>query len=108
MNQNVMDKLIQKIQEKNSPIVMGIDPRYEMIPEYIKSQFSKDLEGFAKMIWFHSSPRKSDFAFMSADIRDADGIQNYAAIIIRLDNPNLKSIVAEFTETIQMLSQKPE
>mgnify|MGYP001537902201 CR=1 FL=1 len=54
--------------------------------------------------WFHSSPRKSDFAFMSADIRDADGIQNYAAIIIRLDNPNLKSIVAEFTETIQMLS----
>ena len=58
--------------------------------------------------WFHSSPRKSDFAFMSADIRDADGIQNYAAIIIRLDNPNLKSIVAEFTETIQMLSQKPE
>ena len=28
--------------------------------------------------------------------------------IIRLDNPNLKSIVAEFTETIQMLSQKPE
>lgn len=49
MNQNVMDKLIQKIQEKNSPIVMGIDPRYEMIPEYIKSQFSKDLEGFAKM-----------------------------------------------------------
>ena len=38
---------------------------------------------------------------MSADIRDADGIQNYAAIIIRLDNPNLKSIVAEFTETIQ-------
>ncbi len=49
MNQNVMDKLIQKIQEKNSPIVMGIDPRYEMIPECIKSQFSKDLEGFAKM-----------------------------------------------------------
>ena len=46
--------------------------------------------------------------FMSADIRDADGIQNYAAIIIRLDNPNLKSIVAEFTETIQKLSQKPE
>jgi len=27
---------------------------------------------------------------MSADIRDADGIQNYAAIIIRLDNPNFE------------------
>ena len=58
--------------------------------------------------WFHSSPRKCDLAFMSADIRDADGIQNYAAIIIRLDNPKLKAIGAEFTETIQMLSQKPE
>lgn len=58
--------------------------------------------------WFHSSPRKSDFAFMSADIRDADGEQNYAAIIVRIDNPHLKSIVAEFTETVQILSQKPE
>lgn len=45
---------------------------------------------------------------MSADIRDADGEQNYAAIIVRLDNPHLKSIVAEFTETVQILSQKPE
>ena len=58
--------------------------------------------------WFYFSSCIFVFAFMSADIRDADGIQNYAAIIIRLDNPNLKSIVVEFTETIQMLSQKPE
>ena len=50
----------------------------------------------------------TDFGVIYYASRDADGIQNYAAIIIRLDNPNLKSIVAEFTETIQMLSQKPE
>ena len=48
MNEIIMDKLIEKIKEKNSPIVMGIDPRYDMIPEFIKSQFPKDLEGFAK------------------------------------------------------------
>lgn len=45
---------------------------------------------------------------MFADIRDTDGVQNYAAIIVRLDNPKLKSIVAEFTETVQILSQKPD
>lgn len=59
-------------------------------------------------IWFNSSSRKSDFAFMSADIRDAEGIPNYASIIVRLDNPRLTSVIAEFTETVQLLSQKPE
>lgn len=47
MSQNMMDKLIKKIKEKNSPIVMGIDPRYEMIPDTIKSKYPKDLAGFA-------------------------------------------------------------
>ena len=43
-----MDSLIEKIKEKNSPIVMGIDPKYEMIPEYIRNQYPKDLVGFAE------------------------------------------------------------
>ena len=48
MSKNMMDELIKKIKEKNSPIVMGIDPRYEMIPDVIKSQFPKDMAGFAE------------------------------------------------------------
>ena len=32
---NIMDKLIDKIKETNNPTVIGLDPRYEMIPEYI-------------------------------------------------------------------------
>ena len=48
MNQNMMDNLINKIKEKNSPIVMGIDPRYEMIPDIIKSKYPKDMAGFAE------------------------------------------------------------
>ena len=48
MSQNMMDNLINKIKEKNSPIVMGIDPRYEMIPDIIKSKYPKDMAGFAK------------------------------------------------------------
>ena len=48
MSQNMMDNLIKKIKEKNSPIVMGIDPRYEMIPDIIKSKYPKDMAGFAE------------------------------------------------------------
>lgn len=48
MEKNMMDELIGKIQEKKSPIVMGIDPRYEMLPDCIKSKYPKTLEGFAK------------------------------------------------------------
>ena len=44
----IIDVLIEKIQEKQSPIVMGIDPRYDFIPNYIKEKYSKDLKGFAK------------------------------------------------------------
>lgn len=45
---------------------------------------------------------------MSADIRDLERELNYAAIIVRLDNPRLTSVIAEFTETVQLLNQKPE
>ena len=48
MSQNMMDNLIKKIKEKNSPIVMGIDPRYEIIPDVIKLKYPKDMDGFAK------------------------------------------------------------
>lgn len=48
MKSNMMDNLIDKIKEKNSPIVMGIDPRYEMIPDCVKSKYSKDMAGFAE------------------------------------------------------------
>ena len=44
----MIDTLIEKIIEKKSPIVMGIDPKYESIPNCIKEKYSKDLTGFAK------------------------------------------------------------
>lgn len=48
--QNAMDKLISKIKETDNPTVMGLDPRYEMIPDCIKSKYSKDIEGACKAI----------------------------------------------------------
>lgn len=47
---NAIDNLIEKIKETNSPIVMGLDPRYEMIPEIVRKKYSNDLEGISKVI----------------------------------------------------------
>ncbi len=43
--ENAIDKLIEKIKQTNNPTVMGLDPRYDMIPECIKSKYSQNLEG---------------------------------------------------------------
>lgn len=47
---NMMDKLINKIQEMQNPTVIGLDPRYEMIPKFIKNKYEKNLEGVAEAI----------------------------------------------------------
>lgn len=48
--ENAMDRLIEKIIEMKSPVVMGLDPRYEFLPECVKSKYPMDLEGAAKAI----------------------------------------------------------
>jgi len=48
--ENAIDKLIEKIKEKNNPTVIGLDPRYDIIPNCIKSKYSQDLEGVKKAI----------------------------------------------------------
>ena len=40
-----IDKLINKIKETDNPTVMGLDPRYEMLPECLKIKYSKDIDG---------------------------------------------------------------
>lgn len=57
--------------------------------------------------WFNSSPRIKDYISMRATIPEEDGVMNFTAIIVRIDNPRLESILAEYTETIKLLSQKP-
>ncbi|MGN1267508.1 MAG: hypothetical protein ACI4UH_06185 [Dorea sp.] len=39
-------------------------------------------------------------------IKDEDGIPNFAALIIRNDNPLIVEIVSEFVETAKVLQQK--
>ncbi len=39
-----IDLLIEKIKEKNNPTVMGLDPRYDMLPECIRNKYGKDVK----------------------------------------------------------------
>ena len=47
---NAIDNLIEKIKETGNPTVMGLDPRYDMIPEVVRNKYSNDLEGISKAI----------------------------------------------------------
>ena len=45
-----IDILIDKIRETNNPTVMGLDPRYEMLPECIKSKYGTDVKSVCEGI----------------------------------------------------------
>ncbi len=47
---NAIDRLIDKIKETGNPTVMGLDPRYEMLPECVTNKYPKTLEGAAQAI----------------------------------------------------------
>ena len=57
--------------------------------------------------WFRISG-KGNFVSLSMDLVDLEGVPNYAAIITRMDNPNLSFITKQFTETVELLREKPE
>ncbi len=45
-----IDKLIEKIKETNNPTVMGLDPRYDMLPKCVTKKYSSDCQGVADAI----------------------------------------------------------
>ena len=51
----MIQKLIAKIQKTNAPIVVGLDPMLNYIPEQIKAaafaEFGETLEGAAEAVW---------------------------------------------------------
>lgn len=55
MEINMINKLVQKIQKTNAPIVVGLDPMLKYIPEQIQrkayAEFGETLEGAAEAIW---------------------------------------------------------
>lgn len=57
--------------------------------------------------WFSSYQMKDKFILMPVSIEDMEGIENFAALIIRKDNPNIIDIVADFSNTVAMFRVKP-
>lgn len=51
----MIDKLIKKIQDLNAPVVVGLDPMLDYVPEHIQKrafeQYGETLEGAAEAIW---------------------------------------------------------
>ena len=47
---NAIDILIEKIKETGNPTVMGLDPRYEMLPKCVTEKYPQTLEGVAQAI----------------------------------------------------------
>ena len=47
---NAIDRLIEKIQKTNNPTVLGLDPRYEMLPKCVTDKYPKTLEGVKEAI----------------------------------------------------------
>lgn len=57
--------------------------------------------------WFSSYLNKELFTFVSASVKDEDGVINHAALIMKSDNPLMPAILAEFSKTINLLNNKP-
>ncbi len=51
----MIDQLIQKIKEKQAPVVVGLDPTLALIPEAVKQEayreYGETLEGAAEALW---------------------------------------------------------
>lgn len=58
--------------------------------------------------WFSQYKNHWNIFFLSSSITDDKGYLNYAAIILRNDHPRLQEIVSEFTDTVRLLSFKPD
>lgn len=58
--------------------------------------------------WFSSYLKQNDFTFLHTSVKDTEGVDNYAALIIRNDNPRISIILAKFADTVHILNHKPE
>lgn len=58
--------------------------------------------------WFGIYGERKEYVFLPQTITDEEGNDNYAALIIRKDNPQFADLVSEFMATVNLLNTKPE
>lgn len=68
----------------------------------------QQMRGRLFEFWFSTYRMKKDYLLMPVSIEDTEGQENFAALIIRKDNPKFVDIVSEFSNTIAMFRVKPE
>jgi len=57
--------------------------------------------------WFDSYEFNTKYSLYTTHIVDDEGISNFAALILKNDNPKIVDIVTEFTQTARILREKP-
>ena len=68
----------------------------------------QQMRGRLFEFWFSTYRMKDEFLLMPVSIEDMEGQENFAALIIRKDNPKFVDIVSEFSNTVAMLRVKPD
>ena len=56
--------------------------------------------------WFNNYAGRDQFVMQTAEVQEGE-TKNFAALIVQKSNPRLKEILAEFDETIIILTNKP-
>jgi len=57
--------------------------------------------------WFNNYAGRDAFVMQTAEVQEGN-TRNFAALIVQKSNPRLNEILAEFNETISILTDKPE
>ena len=57
--------------------------------------------------WFNTYSGRDAYVMQTAEVQEGK-TKNFAALIVQKSNPRLKEILAEFDETISILTNKPE
>jgi hypothetical protein len=57
--------------------------------------------------WFNTYSNRDAYVMQTAEVQEGK-TKNFAALIVQKSNPRLKEILAEFDETISILSNKPQ
>ena len=57
--------------------------------------------------WFNNYADRDQYVMQTAEVQEGK-TKNFAALIVQKSNPRLKEILAEFDETISILTNKPQ
>ena len=57
--------------------------------------------------WFDYFNQKNEYEIISESLQDDEGIENFAALILRKDNPNFDAYIKEFCSTADFFKDKP-